>query len=124
MDINAKFILQQSNWNYKILHVFRYLRAQEPYSPPENVEGIVGKLQANANLTTGIGKSEFNLEEKYNFLLMCAEEFQRAVPNSVLHEMNSISESRPYKFVINTHFISKYFLFLCLLIFRWCYWVL
>lgn len=74
-----------------IYYCFRYLRAQNPYKPPKNVPLLVDKLKESANLTTGFSGKKFSLEDKFNFLTLCANEFDHTVPNSVLHEINTIS---------------------------------
>lgn len=69
---------------------YRYLRPQNPYNPPENVPDIVEELKTSSNTKTGHNGTKFNLADKFNFLMICAEKFQHTVPNSVLHEINTI----------------------------------
>ncbi|XP_031632912.1 39S ribosomal protein L50, mitochondrial [Contarinia nasturtii] len=69
-----------------------YLRPQDPYTPPKNVPQIVDQLKTNAKLKTGFGGKKFSIDDKFNFLLICAEEFNRTVPNSVLHEMETLND--------------------------------
>lgn len=71
---------------------FRYLRAQNPYQPPKNVPLLVDKLKESANLTTGFNGKSFTLQDKFDFLTLCGKEFNHTVPNSVLHEIQTISK--------------------------------
>lgn len=68
----------------------RYLRAQNSYNPPQNVQGIVDELKSSSNIKSGCDGTKFNLADKFNFLSICTEKFQHPVPNSVLHEINTI----------------------------------
>lgn len=70
----------------------RYLRAQNPYTPPPQVWHIIDKLKATANCTTGTHEKVFSLEDKFNFLMLCSAEFKHTVPSSVLHEMNTFGK--------------------------------
>lgn len=64
---------------------FRYLRAHKSYTPPENVAEIVDGVRNSLKLK---GK-HFTPESKFQFLTLCAKEFQVSVPNSQLFEMNT-----------------------------------
>lgn len=76
---------------------FRYHRSQNPYTPPNNVAKIVDKLKADAKLITGFGGNKFSMEEKFNFLLLCSQEFNHTVSNSWLHEIENIGNSLIFK---------------------------
>lgn len=69
---------------------FRYNRSQSPYEPPKNVSQTVNKLKADAKLTSGFSGQKFRLEDKFSFLLLCSQEFNHTVPNSSLHEIETI----------------------------------
>lgn len=69
--------------------IYSYLRAQDSYDPPKNVAGKIHKLLSNVSLSS---TNKLNQEDKFSFLSLCASEFGRAVPSSLLHEVNSISE--------------------------------
>lgn len=71
-------------------HLGRYLRAQNSYDPPANVQGIVEELKTASNTKTGCNGTQFSLADKFSFLMQCADKFQHPVPNSVLHEINTI----------------------------------
>lgn len=73
------------------LSLFRYLRPQNPYQPPTGVQNIVDELKTASKLKTGYNGTTFNLEDKFNFLSICAKEFNHPVPSSLLHEINTIS---------------------------------
>lgn len=82
----------------------RYLRSQNPYNPPENVQGIVDELTTSSSIKSGYNGTQFDLADKFNFLLICAEKFQHTVPNSVLHEITTIGNvsmmrSIEYKYI-------------------------
>lgn len=66
------------------------MRSQNPYNPPENVQTVVEELKTSSNTKTGCNGTQFNLADKFSFLMICAEKFQHTVPNSVLHEINTI----------------------------------
>lgn len=98
------------NWTHsKHLFVHSYLRAQDSYTPPENVQQIVERLQATAACTTGTDATNFSLEDKYKFLSLCETEFNHTVPSSLLHEMNTICKYANRRvcflvyFHLNTH---------------------
>lgn len=67
------------------------MRAQDPYTPSKGVPSIVEKLKNTAGLTTGFGGKNFTIEDKFSFLTICANEFNHTVPNSVLHEIKTLS---------------------------------
>lgn len=76
------------------MNAYRYLRAQNPYTPPQNVEQIIEQIKITANCTTGANGTTFTVEDKYNFLSLCAAELNHTVPNSLLHEMNTYGKLR------------------------------
>lgn len=81
-----------SSINQNLMFNFSYLRAQNPYAPPKNVPLLVDKLKESANLTTGFNGKKFSLADKFDFLTLCGKEFNHTVPNSVLHEINTMSK--------------------------------
>lgn len=60
---------------------------------------MVEQLRENTNLKTGFAGTKFALEDKFNFLTKCSQEFQHTVPNSVLHEIETLSNC----FLIHPH---------------------
>lgn len=86
---------------YVVFSDFRYLRAQNPYQPPKNVPLLVDKLKESANLTTGFNGKSFTLQDKFDFLTLCGKEFNHTVPNSVLHEIQTISKLFEFFFFEN-----------------------
>lgn len=71
---------------------FRYLRPQNAYDPPKNVPQIVDKVKIDTSIKTGFSGTVFTAEDKFHFLTNCSKEFNHTVPNSVLHEINTISK--------------------------------
>lgn len=82
--------LKTISWRLVWCCFCRYLRAQNAYNPPENVQGIVDALKSTSNIKSGCDGTKFNLDDKFTFLSICAEKFQHTVPNSMLHEINVI----------------------------------
>lgn len=87
--------------------VCRYLRAQNAYTPSKNVQGIVAELKTSSKLKSGCNGTQFNLADKFNFLLSCAEKFQHTVPNSILHEITTIGNDN------NLHIEIKFGIVVC-----------
>lgn len=82
------------------ISICRYLRPQKAYEPPQNVSKMVDTLKSEFNLKTGCNGSQFNLEDKFNFLSLCGKEFNHTVPSSVLHEINTIRNAIDHIFLI------------------------
>lgn len=74
--------------------IYSYLRAQDSYNPPKNVARKIQKLLSNVLLSS---TNKLNREDKFTFLKLCESEFGRAVPSSLLHEVNSISKLLQFK---------------------------
>lgn len=103
-----------------ICYYYRYLRAQNPYSPPQDVCKTVLQLKATANCATGSFDNEFNLGDKFKFLSLCSTEFNHTVPNSVLHEINTYGELTMQ--IIDPMMIIEWILFFVVL--RRCHCIL
>uniref|UniRef100_A0A182KA93 Uncharacterized protein n=1 Tax=Anopheles christyi TaxID=43041 RepID=A0A182KA93_9DIPT len=69
-----------------------YLRAIKPYTPPENVAEQVLKLAKENGLTDT--KQPFSgIEKKFAFLSACGNTFGHWVPNSMLHEVQTVDDA-------------------------------
>lgn len=91
MHLKCKsFGISKFEFCYFIFCIFSYHRAQDPYTPPENVHQTIEKLKSNAKLNSGTNGKPFTMADKFNFLTICSQEFNHTVPNSALHEMNTI----------------------------------
>lgn len=75
-------------WKIFKINFFSYHRAQDSYTPPDNVREIIQKLKHN--ISSGIDGKPFTVEDKFNILSLCSNELKHTVPNSVIHEMNTI----------------------------------
>lgn len=67
-----------------------FLRAQKPYSPPENVESKFESLCQNILDTQSIELND--MSKKYALLSACQREFNHIVPNSLLHTMETTKD--------------------------------
>lgn len=66
-----------------------YLRPSKPYSPPEDLKQTVLELAKSNNI--GNPKQKFSSnQQKFDFLAACFSAFKHGVPNSRLHEINSV----------------------------------
>uniref|UniRef100_A0A182QVB5 C2H2-type domain-containing protein n=1 Tax=Anopheles farauti TaxID=69004 RepID=A0A182QVB5_9DIPT len=69
-----------------------YLRALKPYTPPENVKEQVLKLAKENGLNDS--KQPFSgIQQKFSFLSACGKSFQHWVPNSLLHEVQTVEDA-------------------------------
>ncbi|EAA11140.2 AGAP005486-PA [Anopheles gambiae str. PEST] len=69
-----------------------YLRAIKPYTPPENVAKQVLKL-AKENGLTDARKPFGGMEKKFAFLSACGKALGHWVPNSMLHEVQTVEDA-------------------------------
>ncbi|XP_050075510.1 39S ribosomal protein L50, mitochondrial [Anopheles maculipalpis] len=69
-----------------------YLRAIKPYTPPENVSEQVLNIAKDNKLNDP--KQPFSgKEQKFSFLSACGKAFGHWVPNSVLHELQTVDDA-------------------------------
>ncbi|EAT34183.1 AAEL013560-PA [Aedes aegypti] len=69
-----------------------YLRPSKPYSPPEDLKQTVLELAKSNNI--GNPKQKFSSnQQKFDFLAACFSAFKHGVPNSRLHEINSVEDA-------------------------------
>ncbi|XP_055627622.1 39S ribosomal protein L50, mitochondrial [Toxorhynchites rutilus septentrionalis] len=69
-----------------------YLRPVKPYSPPENVESTIVAIGNTLKLSDR--KQSFTTNElKFEFLAACYNAFKHSVPNSRLHEINTMDDT-------------------------------
>ncbi|XP_036341918.1 39S ribosomal protein L50, mitochondrial-like [Rhagoletis pomonella] len=69
-----------------------FLRSHKPYTPVTNVAEKVSEICANLKISTANEYRLENLEEKYAFLDACFKSFQYCIPNSRIHELQSIGD--------------------------------
>lgn len=69
-----------------------YLRPIKPYTPPEDVQSKVLELAKSSNLINPKQKFSSN-EQKFQFLAACFGAFKHSVPNSRLHEIESVGDA-------------------------------
>uniref|UniRef100_A0A182NM80 C2H2-type domain-containing protein n=1 Tax=Anopheles dirus TaxID=7168 RepID=A0A182NM80_9DIPT len=69
-----------------------YLRALKPYTPPENASEQVLKL-AKENGLNDSKQSFSGTQQKFAFLSACGKAFDHWVPNSMLHELQTIEDA-------------------------------
>ncbi|ALC44498.1 mRpL50 [Drosophila busckii] len=71
-----------------------FLRPHKPYAPPkdaaERVRAIAAALQLNKS--GGDQQKLTELEDKFKLLSACFEELKHGVPNSQVHEINTIAD--------------------------------
>lgn len=99
--------LLEQNWKIKGVHfvlpviffntliklnspVFRYLRSYKPYDPPSNVSSQVQEFAKSMSLSEA--KTFKSLTEKFQFLNQCFMAFNHIVPNSKVHEIETVGE--------------------------------
>lgn len=69
-----------------------YLRPNKSYSPPGNVKQKILELAKSNNLANP--KQKFaNNQQKFEFLAACFTAFKHGVPNSRLHEIESVDDT-------------------------------
>ncbi|EDW79263.1 uncharacterized protein Dwil_GK25552 [Drosophila willistoni] len=68
-----------------------FLRPHKPYAPPPNAGDIVRSLASTLKLS-GDQHKFGDLKNKFKFLSACQQEFNHSVPNSQIHEMETISD--------------------------------
>nr|XP_019933519.2 uncharacterized protein LOC109623416 [Aedes albopictus] len=69
-----------------------YLRPSKPYSPPEGVQQKILDLAKSSNI--GNPKQKFaSNQQKFDFLAACFSAFKHGVPNSRLHEIESVEDT-------------------------------
>lgn len=73
---------------------FRYLRAQKPYTPPADVRSQITALLASLELSqkTATDAAALAAADKFAVLNACYAAFTHSVPNSHLHEVNSVGK--------------------------------
>ncbi|XP_014094238.3 large ribosomal subunit protein mL50 isoform X1 [Bactrocera oleae] len=80
-----------------------FLRSQKPYRPPQNVPDKVRSICNNLKISFANDYKLENLEEKFKFLDACFQDFQHSVPNSQIHELESIGDVvKFYETSVNT----------------------
>ncbi|XP_044252335.1 39S ribosomal protein L50, mitochondrial [Tribolium madens] len=73
-----------------------FLRPYDPYTPPNDVntkldtifEKVLGATEGDTNI--------LNLAQKFDLCMACAKEFDRAIPNSVLHSIQTLNDVRNF----------------------------
>ncbi|XP_037044582.1 39S ribosomal protein L50, mitochondrial [Bradysia coprophila] len=65
-----------------------YLRSQKPYTPPTDVSEKIASLLSSFGVNNKTNKLE--MSEKFNILKAFDDTFDHCVPNSQLHEINTI----------------------------------
>lgn len=73
---------------------FRFLRSQKPYHPPKNVADRVQSICNNLKISFANDYQLEKLEEKFKLLDACFLDFQYSVPNSQVHELQSIGKNK------------------------------
>ena len=66
------------------------MRSQTDYIPPINVEAEID------NLVTKHGSNFTSLETKFQLLAACVEAFNHSVPNSLLHQINTVEQLKEF----------------------------
>uniref|UniRef100_A0A182V3N1 Large ribosomal subunit protein mL50 n=1 Tax=Anopheles merus TaxID=30066 RepID=A0A182V3N1_ANOME len=74
------------------LSVRGYLRAIKPCTPPENVAELVFKL-AKENGLIDARQPFGGMEKKFTFLSACGKALGHWVPNSMLHEVQTVEDA-------------------------------
>ncbi|XP_054732400.1 39S ribosomal protein L50, mitochondrial isoform X1 [Anastrepha obliqua] len=69
-----------------------FLRSHKPYEPVQNITDKVRAICINLKISTSTEYKLTNLEEKFRFLDACFKDFQHSVPNSQVHELQSIGD--------------------------------
>lgn len=73
------------------MNLFRFLRSQKEYDPPEDIRKIIMKI---ANNTVNQTKISYELDktEKFRFLKKCEEIVDHKVPNSLLYTVKTLGK--------------------------------
>lgn len=80
-----------------------FLRSQKPYHPPKNVADRVQSICNNLKISFANDYQLEKLEEKFKLLDACFLDFQYSVPNSQVHELQSIGDVvKFYETSVNT----------------------
>ncbi|KAH8345809.1 hypothetical protein KR067_006153, partial [Drosophila pandora] len=66
-----------------------FLRPHKPYTPPADAADRIRSVALSLQLK---GEKLDNLSEKFQFLSACFQELKHGVPNSQVHELNTISD--------------------------------
>ncbi|XP_055377099.1 39S ribosomal protein L50, mitochondrial [Condylostylus longicornis] len=64
-----------------------FLRSIKSYEPPENVAEKIKQITSQTQI-----ESITNIDNKFKLLSACFEEFKHSVPNSALHEIETIDD--------------------------------
>lgn len=65
---------------------FRYLRPYKPYVPKDNVAQEITQLAASLNIPA----QRLSIEQKFDLLNTCFQNFSHSVPNSQIHEIHTL----------------------------------
>lgn len=70
-----------------------FLRPHKPYAPVNDAAERVRAIASQLQMTNGGDQRKLtNLEEKFKFLAACFEELNHGVPNSQVHELNTVAD--------------------------------
>lgn len=71
-----------------LIFTFRYLRPYKPYDPPTNVTSQIQEFAKSLNIS---GSAKFkSMPEKFELLNKCFMAFNHIVPNSKVHEIETV----------------------------------
>lgn len=103
----------QANQYVTFSNFHSFLRSTKPYSPSIDVQQKVKAICATLQIPEASSHKLTNLEEKFKFLEACCIDFHHSVPNSQVHELNTVGMSAQE--VISSIFINFFFFQLMLL---------
>ncbi|XP_060523417.1 large ribosomal subunit protein mL50 [Cylas formicarius] len=73
-----------------------FLRPQKEYIPPPDVEERLKEIFESVVGTSQGGYKVTNLNDKFKLFTKCIEKFDHHVPNSLLHQIETLAELRDY----------------------------
>uniref|UniRef100_A0A1A9W5R8 Large ribosomal subunit protein mL50 n=1 Tax=Glossina brevipalpis TaxID=37001 RepID=A0A1A9W5R8_9MUSC len=74
-----------------------FLRSHKPYAPSENVAEKIKNICLSLQLSNEPKYKLENLNEKFRFLDLCFKDFKHSVPNSKVHELETIGKIYVYQ---------------------------
>ncbi|XP_034943512.1 uncharacterized protein mRpL50 [Chelonus insularis] len=91
-------------WDEKSLLTKGFLRNVKTYEPPSDVSEKLEKICKDNGISANSSTTIDDLQKRFEFFNICAKEFNYAIPNSILYEIQTISDvEKFYKTPINTN---------------------
>ncbi|XP_055841737.1 uncharacterized protein LOC129908924 [Episyrphus balteatus] len=69
-----------------------FLRPFKPYDAPNDAVDKISAICASLNISSKTDYKLSNLEEKFKILDACFKDFKHSVPNSQVHEINTVAD--------------------------------